>query len=117
MPLYQLWEEGTSKEIVFAAVHCTGGDILIALVSITAALILTNNYNWPKRNVRKVITLTIVFGFLYTVFSEWLNIEVREAWAYSDLMPVIPIIEMGLSPALQWVVVPTISLWWASKSH
>ena len=30
MPLYTLWSTDTVGEIVFAAVHCTGGDILIA---------------------------------------------------------------------------------------
>ncbi len=30
LPLYTIWRTGTPGEIVFAAVHCTGGDILIA---------------------------------------------------------------------------------------
>jgi hypothetical protein len=46
-------------------------------------------------------------GVGYTIFSEWLNIVVREAWAYRDIMPVIPIIDAGLTPFLQWLVVPT----------
>lgn len=34
--------------------------------------------------------------------------EVRGAWAYSDLMPVVRVFgfEVGLSPLAQWVVVP-----------
>lgn len=31
-------------------------------------------------------------GLGYTLFSEWLDIEVRGAWAYRDLMPVLPVI-------------------------
>jgi hypothetical protein len=33
---------------------------------------------------------------------------VRASWAYSDWMPVIPIagLSIGLSPLLQWIVVP-----------
>ena len=30
MPLYTLWETGTPREIAFSALHCTGGDVLIA---------------------------------------------------------------------------------------
>jgi hypothetical protein len=46
-----------------------------------------------------------------------LNIEIREAWAYRDLMPVIPVIDAGLSPVLQWVAIPTAAYsyalgWW-----
>jgi hypothetical protein len=40
---------------------------------------------------------------------EWLNIVVRASWAYSDRMPVVPVIGTGLSPLLQWVVVPTVA--------
>jgi hypothetical protein len=47
------------------------------------------------------------------MFSEWLNIEVRGAWAYRDTMPVIPVIGMGLSPFLQWIIVPILAFKWA----
>jgi hypothetical protein len=40
LPLYTIWTTGTLGEQVFAAVHCTGGDILIALASLTLALVL-----------------------------------------------------------------------------
>jgi hypothetical protein len=55
--------------------------------------------------------LTILLGLAYTAFSEWLNIVVRAAWAYSDLMPVFPVFgfKVGLSPVLQWVVVPLVA--------
>ena len=45
------------------------------------------------------------------IYSEWLNINVRGSWAYSDLMPVVPVIGTGLAPLLQWVIVPTLALW------
>ena len=54
---------------------------------------------------------TLAFGIGYTIYSEWLNVNVRGSWAYSDLMPVVPVIETGLAPLLQWVVVPTLALW------
>jgi hypothetical protein len=106
MPLYTLWEAGTAGEIVFAAVHCTGGDILIALSALTAALFLFGTNQWPRRGYWRVALPAIAIGLGYTVFSEWLNIEVREAWAYRELMPVIPVIDAGLSPIAQWIVFP-----------
>lgn len=38
IPLYTIWVEGTWGEIVFAVVHCTGGDLLIAMSSLLLAL-------------------------------------------------------------------------------
>ena len=113
MPLYTLWETGTPREIAFAAVHCTAGDVLIAASALLAALIVFGSSLWPEANYRLVGLATVLTGLGYTVFSEWLNIEVREAWAYSDLMPVIPVIGAGLSPIAQWIVLPIIALWWA----
>ena len=116
MPLYTIWEQGSTAEIVFAALHCTGGDVLIATSTLTIALLLFGT-DWPESAAarRNVITLTVTIGVGYTVFSEWLNIVIREAWAYSDLMPVIPILETGLSPLAQWLVIPAFGLWWAGR--
>lgn len=52
----------------------------------------------------------------YTVFSEWLNTSVRASWAYSDLMPVIPVVDLGLSPLAQWIVIPLAGFSWARLS-
>jgi hypothetical protein len=114
MPLYTRWETGTPSEIAFAALHCTGGDILIATSALLAALFLLGSSQWPDAGYRRVGLATILIGLGYTIFSEWLNIEVREAWAYRDLMPVIPVIDAGLSPIAQWIVLPIIAFWSAA---
>lgn len=112
-PLYSLWYEGTAGEIVFAAVHCTGGDIIIAGAAILSALLVVGSDQWPHVRYRFVAGVTIVGGLAYTIFSEWLNTEIRGAWAYADLMPTLPLIGTGLSPLAQWIVVPLVGFWWA----
>lgn len=116
MPLYTLWDTGSAGEIVFAAVHCTGGDILIAMTTLLIPLLIFG-VGWPQDwiVVKRVIVSTMVLGVGHTVFSEWLNIVVRKAWAYSELMPVVPIIDTGLSPLLQWIVVPALAFVWALR--
>lgn len=112
MPLYTLWGSGTRGEIIFAAIHCAGGDILIALAALVAALVLFGSSRWPEQTYGHVALATVVIGLAYTLFSEWLNIEIRASWAYSDLMPIIPLLDAGLSPVAQWLVLPGLSLWW-----
>ncbi|PZX12466.1 hypothetical protein LX81_03570 [Palleronia aestuarii] len=116
MPLYTIWNDGSWGEIVFAALHCTGGDILIAMSALMLALMLTG-HGWPHVQParRRVMILAVVFGLGYTLFSEWLNIVIRAAWAYSDLMPIIPVLDAGLSPVLQWIVIPMAGFWWAAR--
>jgi hypothetical protein len=108
LPLYTLWITATPREQVFAVVHCTIGDGLIALSALTLALVIVANDWWPAERFWPVAGLALATGVAYTVFSEWLNVAVRAAWAYSDLMPVISIgdVRVGLSPLLQWIVVP-----------
>jgi hypothetical protein len=40
LPLYTIWTTGTRAHQFFAAAHCTGGDLLIALASLALALLL-----------------------------------------------------------------------------
>jgi hypothetical protein len=112
LPLYTLWTTGTPGERAFAVLHCTAGDVLIALSVLVLALVLVGTRAWPEAGFRRVAALTVVFGLAYTVFSEWLNTAVRGAWAYSDLMPVVRLagLEVGVSPLLQWVAVPALAL-------
>lgn len=115
MPLYTLWTDGSRDEIVFAAIHCTGGDLLIAIMSLVAALVIFGTAEWPSSGGKRIAALTIAFGLIYTIFSEWLNTEIRGSWAYSEHMPVIPVLDAGLSPLLQWIFLPLAALWWAGR--
>ena len=115
LPLYTVWYEGTRRDILVAAVHCTGGDILIAGTSLLAALVILGNGRWPHARYHRVATAAIVGGLAYTIFSEWLNTEVRGSWAYSAWMPTLPLIGAGLSPFAQWIIVPIVAFWWARR--
>jgi hypothetical protein len=114
LPLYTLWTTGTVYERVFAVVHCTAGDILIAFVSTTVAVLLAR-----AQRLRHVAALAIVFGGAYTAFSEWFNVYVRRSWAYSDWMPVLTVYgkAIGISPLLQWVIVPAVAFWLSTRSE
>lgn len=116
LPLYTIWTTGTAHEIAFAVVHCTGGDVLIALSALTLALIAVGTKSWPADSHRWVMLVTLALGVGYTIFSEWLNVIVRSSWTYSPLMPVVPILNVGLSPLLQWTVVPFVALCLARKA-
>lgn len=117
LPLYAIWAEGTPSAMIRAAIHCSGGDVLVATATLVLALLLAGP-GWPiaARPYRNVAALAVIFGFGYLVFSEWLNTAVRGAWAYSNLMPVIPVLGTGLSPALQWIMIPIAAFWWARRA-
>jgi hypothetical protein len=109
MPLYTLWRTGSPAEIAFAGLHCTGGDVLIATLSLAAARLIAGQGRWPGQRFLAVAALTVGIGLAYTLFSEWLNVEVRQAWAYRDIMPTLPWLGTGLAPVAQWLVVPSLA--------
>ena len=71
VPLYTLWRDGTAAAIVFAVLHCTAGDILIATATLVLAMIVAGN-GWPldQRAYRRVGAIAIVLGIGYTGASE-----------------------------------------------
>ena len=109
LPLYTLWRTGTPHEIVFALIHCTGGDVLITTVTLAAAVALARRFRWPPFG-RRMVFAAIVLGAGYTIFSEWLNVEIRRTWSYTAAMPVVPFLGTGLTPLLQWLIVPSMAL-------
>jgi hypothetical protein len=61
------------------------------------AVIAVGSSAWPRERFLPVAVAAMALGLGYTAFSEWLNIGVRRAWPYSDLMPVLAWFGMALS--------------------
>ncbi|PWS34366.1 hypothetical protein DFH01_25440 [Falsiroseomonas bella] len=110
LPLYTLWRERTAGEIAWAVIHCTAGDAIIGMSSLGAALLLAGAPEWPRARFGPVLLLTLGIGLAVTVYLEWLNVEVKRAWAYAEAMPRLPPFGTGLTPFLQWVLLPPAAL-------
>lgn len=113
LPLYAIWHTESAREIAFAAVYRTGYDLLIASATLFGALLILGNSRWPEERYLAIAALTLFAGLGYTVFSEWLNTRVPSGWTYTDLMPTLPGIGVGLSPLAQWIVIPVAAFWLA----
>jgi hypothetical protein len=92
--------------IVWFRLHCTFGDVIIALGSFWLVSLIFKNRLWILQPSRANIFLFILFGVSYTIFSEIKNVSIKDLWGYSDLMPVIPYIGVGIVPLVQWIVIP-----------
>lgn len=115
MPLYDVWKAEPLGRIVFYGLHCTAGDILIALSVLVAALLLVGGSAWPQRRYAAVRRWAMAFGVGYTVGSEWVNTQVLERWTYTEAMPVVPGLDVSLTPILQWIAVPWLAFAWAGR--
>jgi len=111
LPLYTIWWSEPWSSIIFALVHCTVGDLMIDSVALALAVSIAGQ-GWPAngRARRRVVIVTTLVGVSYTIFSEWLNVEVRQTWAHTELMPRLPPLDTGLTPILQWLTLPGLAL-------
>lgn len=89
--------------------HGTAGDVFIAASALAVSVALFGDVDWPAKATLKVAISTILIGLGYTFYSEWMNVEVRHVWAYSEFMPRLPWIGTGLAPVLQWLIVPIVA--------
>lgn len=110
LPLYTLWSEATPTYIAYAVLHCTVGDLLVGAGALFMALIATRARVLSEWNWIRIGFVTVILGFAYTAYSEWMNTAVLGTWTYSEWMPVLPLVPVGLSPLLQWLIVPSVAL-------
>lgn len=108
LPLYSLWREADLLRIAWAVLHCTAGDVLIAVSTFALVSAGLRGTDWPARSPRRGLAKLLIGGVAYTAFSEWFNVYRLGSWAYSDAMPTLW--GIGLAPILQWLLVPTLTL-------
>jgi hypothetical protein len=110
-PLYTVWHEGDWGYILYGLAHCTLGDLLIMLSCYWIVALLSRNRYWYLTNILVNGFLYTLLGLGYTIYSEMLNVNIKGTWDYTELMPVIPVIEIGGMPFMQWVLIPPLTLW------
>jgi hypothetical protein len=110
LPLYTIWAEGWGP-IAYAVIHCTAGDVLIGSFAMLISL-ASFRRDWPETAASRVLVTVAVttIGVVYTIFSEWFNVEVLGSWAYTSAMPIVPLIGIGFAPLLQWLFIPPLAL-------
>ena len=87
--------------------RATAGDLVIAAIAFLAAA-MSGGRHWPL--VRRRLSPILIFltvGMLLTVGYELYAISTGR-WAYDDRMP--QIFGIGLSPLLQWIVIPLLEI-------
>lgn len=88
--LYTNYKGGAISE--FVLIRATTFDALYTMIVGTAFLTITI--------LRKRKWLMVLMGFVVAVNIEWYALA-TERWGYTTAMPIIPIINVGLTPAIQ----------------
>jgi hypothetical protein len=100
---------------VLICLQATLGDLGIALAAFWAAAIAGRGRNWAARPGIGPVAVYLATGLVSTVGLEFLNTEILDRWSYAPQMPRLPLLGTGLSPFLQWLIVPTLVLWYLHR--
>ena len=93
------------------------GDVFISLLAYWATCVTAGTRWWVKRPTRAQVVIFIGVGLAVTVLLEILATRVFGRWSYSETMPVVPGLGVGLLPLAQWLLLPPIVLWFVRRSE
>lgn len=109
MPVMGHWQA------TLVCLKATFGDVGIALACFVAGAVADKSGTWFLNPSRTALSAYLSTGVLITIAFEWYAVHWAGRWAYSELMPVVPVIRVGLAPLLQWIVLPVAVLFFLRR--
>lgn len=106
--LYAIWAEADGMTIAWSLLHCSLGDVVIALVMFALAGIALWRSDWPASHPWTGGAIVVIGAIAFTAWSEWYNVYRAGSWGYTARMPTI--FGIGLSPLLQWLILPPVMI-------
>lgn len=95
------------NHIAFCALATLADVIMVLLLYFGFASIFKNAF-WVKKLTWQRIVILILAGGTGAVMAEIRHLSLG-TWIYSDSMPIIPIIDVGIFPILQFMILPFLS--------
>ena len=110
-PTYSGMVEMNHWDGIKLCMSATFGDVGFALTAFWLTALAARSRNWMMRPTPLNYVLFLAVGLALTVGFEYYYTQISLRWTYSDLMPLVPPFGTGLSPLLQWVFIPLLTVW------
>lgn len=108
MPLYQDMPFDSLSSWAFCLRAAVGDAFIIAGIWAVGRVLFARDV-WVTPIAVLPLLLLVVLGAAIAIGIEQASIA-ADRWAYSELMPVVPAVETGLSPLIQLLVLPGVSI-------
>src|SRR5712692_9427739 len=95
--------------------RATLGDVVIAETAFCVVALRAGSRRWILRAGPATMASFVTVGIVITIILEYLGTHVLGRWIYAATMPVVPVMYVGLSPLLQWIIVPPIVVWFTRR--
>jgi hypothetical protein len=93
----------------------TFGDVGFALAAFWLTSLAAKSRSWLLEPKTWHMLLFSGIGIALTVGFEYYYTNISLRWTYSELMPLVPPFGTGLSPLLQWLIIPPLVLWFSRR--
>jgi hypothetical protein len=105
-PLFQGMSTAPHFEATRVCTLAALGDGALLVAAFWAAAAAARSRHWLLHPRGRDVLMLVLVGQALNVALEWLNTEVWQRWAYAPVMPIVPLLGTGLSPLLQWLLLP-----------
>ena len=105
MPLFKAMKNDI-QSTVFCAL-ATVADVIMVLLLYFGFAVMHKDPIWIQDLKGQRILALILFGGVGAIFAELRHLKAG-TWSYSQSMPIMPFVKVGLSPVLQFMVLPTL---------
>ncbi|WP_306119275.1 MULTISPECIES: hypothetical protein [unclassified Roseitalea] len=106
VPTYAGMAEMPHWDGIKLCTSATVGDVGFALTAFWVTALAARSRRWIADPAGWQLGLFVAVGVALTVGFEYYYTEVSLRWTYSELMPRVPPFGTGLSPLVQWLVIP-----------
>lgn len=96
----------------------TAGDGLLTLVAFWSTAVVARTRAWILRPTRRHVLIFIGVGLTISIVIERFATSMNwppGGWSYADTMPVLPVLDIGLTPFLQWIILPPLAVWFVRR--
>lgn len=102
-PLYANFTN--NKMHIIFCVLASGGDVIMLLLLYFVLAFIYKDPVWISLLTILRILVVILIGGIGAILSELGHVLIG-SWTYTASMPLIPVVKVGLSPVLQFIVIP-----------
>jgi hypothetical protein len=110
MPAYREMAELSWWDTALTCSRAALGDAAITLAIVGVGALASGDRNWGMTGKWNVFATAGLLGGAAATAYEWYALRVGR-WSYTQHMPIVPLLGVGLWPLLQLTVVTPVALW------
>ena len=115
IPLFSGMARAEHGNALLVCTRATIGDVAIAEIAFCVMALRVGSRRWILRASPAMMTGFVAVGVVITIILEYLATHVFGRWTYAPTMPVVPVLRVGLTPLLQWIILPPIVVWFTRR--